>query len=72
MHNRVIETGDLHAELWGELVFLDRRVDGAEDVTIAEHPALGLCVVSHYGLENWIEWFTQRPILAPEKAPPDV
>ena len=66
MHTRVIEAGDLHAELWGELVFLERRVDGMEDVTIAEHPALGLCIISHYGYGNTIEWHTQRPITAPE------
>lgn len=43
-----------------------RRMGGPEDVTVGEHPDLGLCVFSHYGLEDRIEWFTQRPVRATE------
>lgn len=62
MNLRMIELGDLHAELWEGMTIAHRRVEGPEDVTVGEHPELGLVVVSHYGLENRIEWFTQRPI----------
>lgn len=63
MNLKVIELGDLHAELWDGMTITHRRVEGPEDVTVGEHPQLGLCVVSHWGLDGSAEWFTQRPIL---------
>lgn len=62
MHKQDMPVGDQHADLWGGMTALFRHVDGPVDVTVGEHPELGLCVVSHYGFENRIEWFTQWPI----------
>ena len=64
MHVTTMRVGDLHADLWGELEVTDRRVEGPEDVTVGLHPELGLCVISQWGGEDWIEWFTQRAISA--------
>lgn len=57
-----IAANDLHADLWELLYVRDRYVDGIKDSTVGEHPDLGLSVVSHYGLEDRIEWFTSRPV----------
>jgi hypothetical protein len=62
MHRKQISVGDLHADLWDGLRITHRRVEGPEDVTVGEHAELGLCVVSHQGCEDQIEWFTQRPV----------
>lgn len=62
MHVKAIEVGDEHADLWEGLTITNRHVDGPADVTVGEHAAFGLAVVSHFGLENRIEWFTEQPI----------
>lgn len=65
MHRQVIEAGDVHADLWEGLSIFGRLIDGPEDVVVGDHADYGLAVVSHYGLENEIEWWTQRPIRLP-------
>lgn len=62
MHEREIEVGDLHADLWEGLKIVSRWVSGPHDTTVGDHPALGRCVVSHYGLDDGIVWITERPI----------
>lgn len=52
-----------HAILWeGITEFHHRHVAYPEDVTIATHPALGLCVISHYALDGLVCWMTHGPI----------
>lgn len=65
MHLRVIEVGDLHADLWEGLSIIRRHVDGPEDVTVGDHAQFGLAIVSHRGFENSVSWWTERPIAAP-------
>lgn len=64
MNRTTIEVGDLHADLWETFKIHCRHIHGPVDVTVGEHPDFGWCIVSHYGFENRIEWFTQRPIRA--------
>lgn len=51
-----------HAELWPDLTLLARVVDGMDDITVGRHPVLGVCVVSHRGLESLFSWMTHDPI----------
>lgn len=62
MYQTIMEVGDLHAYLWEGLTIISRRVDGPEDVTIGDHIELGLCVVSHFGFEDRIAWWSERKI----------
>ncbi|TFZ55930.1 hypothetical protein E4V01_20665 [Methylorubrum sp. Q1] len=62
MHLRVTEAGDLHADLWAGFTIHNRHVDGREDVSVGEHVDYGLAIVSHYGFEDRVEWWTARPI----------
>ena len=64
MHLKTVTVGDLHADLWAGLTVSHRFIDGPEDVTVGSHAELGMCVVSHWGGEDRIEWFTQRPVPA--------
>lgn len=51
-----------HADLWEGLKQLARHVEGPDDVTVGEHWALGLCIVSHYGHESHVTWTTAKRI----------
>lgn len=62
MFLKVIEVGDLHADLWERLALIGRHVDGPEDVTLGVHPVFGLCIVRHHGYGDHVEWWTQRLI----------
>lgn len=63
-HTRLL-TLDQHAALWPDLTILNRYVRGfSDDVTVAEHPELGVVIVSHEGGESVISWTTSRPIPA--------
>jgi hypothetical protein len=53
---------DEHACLWPSLTVHARHIDGPEDVTVASHPALGLCIVSHHGFSPLVEWMTREAI----------
>ncbi|MCP1557277.1 UNVERIFIED_ORG: hypothetical protein M2438_001352 [Methylobacterium sp. SuP10 SLI 274] len=66
MHMRAFEVGDRHADLWGKLSIVSRRVEGPEDRTVAFHPDFGLSVIDHHGLENRVLWWTARPIREPD------
>ena len=52
-----------HAVLWeGITEFHHRHVAWPEDVTIATHPALGMCVISHREFDELVSWTTHRAI----------
>ncbi len=62
MHAQLMDMQE-HAILWSGLTeFHHRHIAYPEDVTIATHPVLGLCVVSHRELDELVSWATHRPI----------
>lgn len=62
MHERKIQAGDLHADLWERLIIASRWVSGPHDTAVGDHPALCRCAVNHYGLDDRIVWITEKPI----------
>lgn len=53
-----------HAALWPDLTIHTRHALAGTgyDVTVGMHPVLGLCIVSHAGLNELVSWITTTPI----------
>ena len=66
---KMLPVAEQHAELWGELVFEERRIDGPFDVTHGWHPVLGRCVISYSTCSAWAEWIRQSAIFERDEAP---